>query len=146
MRLRPVKTVKTVKTIKTIKTVKTVKPDFAALDAGDRLCAMWLGHAGYLVQIPAEPGHRPIRIVFDPIFSDRAFPSSWVGPHRRLPAPCTIHELPDIDFVAQSVFDHCGDLDALKALSRKSPSTLFFVPLGVKDTLASVGIPYSVDF
>ncbi|KAJ7213057.1 beta-lactamase superfamily domain-containing protein [Mycena pura] len=126
-----------------VKTVKTVKPDFAALDAGDRLCAMWLGHAGYLVQFPAEPGHRPIRIVFDPIFSDRAFPSAWVGPRRRLPAPCTIHELPDIDFVAVSHnhFDHC-DLDALKALSRKSPSTtLFLVPLGVKETLASVGIP-----
>ncbi|KAF7324145.1 Metallo-hydrolase/oxidoreductase [Mycena kentingensis (nom. inval.)] len=125
-----------------IETVKTLPADFATLQQTDKLCAMWLGHAGYLVQLPAEPGHRPICVVFDPIFSERAFPSTWVGPRRRLAAPCTVDDLPEIDFVAISHnhYDHC-DLDALKALAEKSPTTIFLVPLGVKTNLSSVGIP-----
>ncbi|KAF7315956.1 Metallo-hydrolase/oxidoreductase [Mycena indigotica] len=125
-----------------VKTVKTVKPNFGALDDTEKLCAMWLGHAGYLVQLPAEASHRPIRILFDPMFSERAFPSAWVGPKRRLEAPCRVDELPEIDFVAVSHnhYDHC-DLDALRALSNKSHATLFLVPLGMEDNLRSVGIP-----
>ncbi|KAJ7933952.1 beta-lactamase superfamily domain-containing protein [Mycena leptocephala] len=125
-----------------VKTVKTVKPNFEVLDSVDKLCATWLGHAGFLVQLPAESGQRPIRIVFDPIFSDRAYPSAWVGPRRRLPPPCKIQDLPDVDFVAISHnhYDHC-DLDALKALWKKSHGVDFLVPLGVKATLESVGIP-----
>jgi len=124
-----------------VKTIKTVKPNFESLDP-DKLCATWLGHAGFLVQLPAEPGHRPVRIVFDPIFSDRAYPSAWVGPLRRLSAPCKIQDLPDVDFVAISHnhYDHC-DLDALKALWKRSYGVDFLVPLGVKTTLESVGIP-----
>ncbi|KAJ6507382.1 Metallo-hydrolase/oxidoreductase [Mycena vitilis] len=124
-----------------VKTVKTVKPDFKVFEAVDKLCATWLGHAGFLVQLPAEPGQRPIRIVFDPIFSDRAVPSAWVGPRRRLAPPCKVTELPEVHFVAISHnhYDHC-DLDALKALWNKSHPD-FLVPLGVKANLESVGIP-----
>ncbi|KAJ7502515.1 Metallo-hydrolase/oxidoreductase [Mycena galericulata] len=125
-----------------VKTVKTIKPNFEVLEEVDKICAAWLGHAGFLVQLPAEPGKRPVRIVFDPIFSDRAYPSAWVGPRRRLPPPCNIQELPDIDFVAISHnhYDHC-DLDAIKAMWQKSHGVDFLVPLGVKVTLESVGIP-----
>ncbi|KAK6996981.1 Metallo-hydrolase/oxidoreductase [Favolaschia claudopus] len=126
-----------------VKTVKTVTPDFSILSQSvDKLGATWLGHAGFLVQLPAEPGHRPVRIVFDPIFSDRAFPSAWVGPRRRIPPPCTIQDLPTVDFVAVSHnhYDHC-DLEALKALWKTSHGVDFLVPLGVKATLHSVGIP-----
>ncbi|KAJ7141084.1 beta-lactamase superfamily domain-containing protein [Mycena epipterygia] len=125
-----------------VKTVKTIKPNFEVLDSVEKLCATWLGHAGFLVQLPGETGQRPIRIVFDPIFSDRAYPSQWVGPRRRLPPPCKIQELPDVDYVAVSHnhYDHC-DLDALKALWKKSHTIEFLVPLGVKATLESVGIP-----
>ncbi|KAJ7467015.1 Metallo-hydrolase/oxidoreductase [Mycena latifolia] len=125
-----------------VKTIKTIKPNFEVLDSVEKLCATWLGHAGFLVQLPCEPGHRPLRVVFDPIFSDRAFPSAWVGPRRRLPPPCKIQELPEVDFVAVSHnhYDHC-DLDALKALWKKSGAVDFLVPLGVKTTLESVGIP-----
>ncbi|KAJ7019221.1 Metallo-hydrolase/oxidoreductase [Mycena alexandri] len=125
-----------------VKTVKTIKPNFEVLDSVDKLCATWLGHAGFLVQLPAEPNHRPMRIIFDPIFSDRAYPSAWVGPRRRLPPPCKIGNLPEVDFVAISHnhYDHC-DLDALKAIWKKSPGIEFLVPLGVKATLESVGIP-----
>nr|GAT44954.1 metallo-hydrolase/oxidoreductase [Mycena chlorophos] len=125
-----------------VKTVQTVKPDFDVFKSTDKLCAMWLGHAGYLLQFPAESGHRPIRIVFDPIFSERAVPSAWVGPTRRLAAPCKVGDVPEVDFVAVSHnhYDHC-DLDALKAFSNTSSATVFLVPLGVKQLLNSVGIP-----
>ncbi|KAJ7282555.1 Metallo-hydrolase/oxidoreductase [Mycena rebaudengoi] len=124
-----------------VKTIKTVKPNFELLDSVEDLWATWLGHAGFFIQLPAEPGHRPIRIIFDPIFSDRAYPSTWVGPRRRLPPPCEIQELPEYDFIAISHnhYDHC-DLDALKALWNNNKTVTFLVPLGVKSTLASVGI------
>ncbi|KAF7376662.1 Metallo-hydrolase/oxidoreductase [Mycena sanguinolenta] len=95
-----------------VKTVKTIKPDFQVLDSVEKLWATWLGHAGFLIQLPGESGHRPIE------------------------------DLPDIDFVAISHnhYDHC-DLDALKALWDRSHGIDFLVPLGVKPTLESVGIP-----
>ncbi|KAJ6616682.1 Metallo-hydrolase/oxidoreductase [Mycena sp. CBHHK59/15] len=126
-----------------VKTVKTVKPDFEVFKSVENICASWLGHAGFLVQLPSKPGYRPIRIVFDPIFSDRAYPSAWVGPRRRLPPPCKIQDLLDVDFVAISHnhYDHC-DLDALKALWQKSHPVDFLVPLGVKTILEDVGIPH----
>ncbi|KAJ7090904.1 Metallo-hydrolase/oxidoreductase [Mycena belliarum] len=124
-----------------VKTVKTIEPNFEVLDSVDKLCATWLGHAGFLVQLPGEAGHRPRRVVFDPIFSDRASPSAWIGPRRRLPPPCKAQDLPEIDFVAVSHnhYDHC-DLDALTALWKKYPKVEFLVPLGVKVILQSVGI------
>ncbi|KAJ7646569.1 Metallo-hydrolase/oxidoreductase [Roridomyces roridus] len=125
-----------------VKTIQTVKPDFGVFEATDKLCATWLGHAGFLVQLPAEPDQRPIRIVFDPMFSDRAYPSTWVDLRRRLPAPCRVQDLPEVDFIAVSHnhYDHC-DIDALKQMWRTWPDVEFLVPLGVRSTLTSEGIP-----
>ena len=41
----------------------------------------------------------PIRLLFDPMFSDRAGPSAWTGIRRRLPPPCSIPDLPEYQFV-----------------------------------------------
>lgn len=83
------------------KPVTVVKPDFEN-DLADtaKLHAVWLGHASVLVQLPLAPGaNRPVRLLFDPIFSNRASPIGFAGPVRRLPVPCKIEELPTIDFV-----------------------------------------------
>ncbi|CAK5265891.1 unnamed protein product [Mycena citricolor] len=124
-----------------VATIESRKPDWSILDqAEDRVGACWLGHAGFLVQLPTGSRLRPIRIVFDPIFSERAYPSAWVGPIRRLPAPCQVEDLPEVDFVAVSHnhYDHC-DLEALKAIHNRFPAVAFLVPLGVKTTLVSEG-------
>lgn len=40
-------------------------------------------HACYLVELPAPPGAaRGVRIIFDPVFSNRCSPFRWLGPAR----------------------------------------------------------------
>ena len=106
-----------------IKDVKAISPDFAR-DAPDEgvIKATWLGHAvsispsvqvpysdrssnhcqGFLVQLPKLPGLQPVRILFDPIWSERASPNQYAGPRRRLPPPCELEDLPDFQFVVTS--------------------------------------------
>jgi N-acyl-phosphatidylethanolamine-hydrolysing phospholipase D len=99
----------------------------------DKLKATWLGHSCFLVEFPSriivDPnssrGHttsRGIRILFDPVFSNRCSPSQLVGPKRYtrtsssfftlrsslsldsiIAPPCTIEEIPEIDAVVISV-------------------------------------------
>ncbi|KAI6121741.1 beta-lactamase superfamily domain-containing protein [Pisolithus sp. B1] len=140
--------------VELIQPVTTVKPDFSVLETITSdvvsLHATWLGHAGYLVQLPTVSGTPGARIAFDPMFSEYAYKSSWLnGLRRRLPPPCKIEDLPDIDFVAISHnhYDHC-DIDTLVQICETSNSKStrtsplrFLVPLGVKETLVSGGIP-----
>lgn len=60
-------------------------PDFgASFHANpDDIKATWLGHACFLVEFPKEAGQeRGIRVLFDPVFSNRCSPFSWIGPAR----------------------------------------------------------------
>lgn len=41
----------------------------------------------------------PIGVLFDPIFSKRCSPVSWVGPKRRLGVPCQVKDLPKVNIV-----------------------------------------------
>jgi hypothetical protein len=86
--------------------VKVVKPDWgrrSSSTASASLKATWLGHASFLVEFPSRtPADEPPRVLFDPIFSDSAGPSPWVGVQRRLPPPCTVAELPEFQFVVYS--------------------------------------------
>ena len=96
--------------------VKVVKPDFNSFKFNTmNVKSAWLGHAvcashcwnpfpgwwpqGFLVQMPAHDGGLPNRILFDPVFSDWAGPSSWTCIRRRLPAPCGVEDLPDYNVV-----------------------------------------------
>ncbi|KAK7435106.1 hypothetical protein VKT23_019798 [Stygiomarasmius scandens] len=119
-----------------VEPVKTVKCDFGLYgteDARKGICTTWLGHAGFLVQI-----HGCIRIVFDPIFSERASPSTWVGPRRWLSAPCNASDLPEIHYIAISHnhYDHL-DIQALTDIIERSPNARFLVPLGVKEIIVT---------
>ena len=53
----------------------------------------------FLVEFPcigSGPDDKPPRVLFDPIFSDCAGPSPWIGIRRHLPPPCTVAELPEV--------------------------------------------------
>ena len=57
-----------------------------AEDTNDKIKCTWLGHACFVVELPShltssEKG-RGVRILFDPVFSDRCSPSQWIGPKR----------------------------------------------------------------
>lgn len=56
----------------------------------------------FIVEFAAGPQDEPARVLFDPIFSECAGPSPWVGIRRRLPPPCTVAELPAFQFVVYS--------------------------------------------
>ena len=88
--------------------VKVLKPDWG-FEQEDRLRATWIGHASWLVETPRQNGaKRGVRILLDPVFSERTSPFSFAGPKRYTPTPCSLDELPDPDVVciSHNHYDH----------------------------------------
>lgn len=95
-----------------------------------RLCVN--SHACYFVELPTPPGaSRGVRVIFDPVFSNRCSPSKWFGPARFtgktsttkhsitltishitlilcLDAPCKVEDIPAVDAIVLSVSFHPG--------------------------------------
>lgn len=121
--------------------VEIQKPDFGV--SRDGLKATWIGHASFLVEITKQNGaERGIRILLDPVWSDRVGPYGIVGPVRFTPPPCTIEELPFVDAVCIS-HDHYDHLDShtLKKINAKQKGDLrIFCGLKVKSVLLGLGI------
>lgn len=109
--------------------------DGAALRANSgRPTVTWVGHATLLVQLDG------VNVLTDPIWSERAGPTSWLGP-RRLNAPgVRFEDLPPIHavVVSHSHYDHL-DRSTVERLAR-THRPRFFVPLGLKAWLADLGI------
>lgn len=63
--------------------LKLQTPTFGKDAARVDLKATWLGHACFLVELPTPEGaSRGPRILFDPVFSHRCSPFSFMGPPR----------------------------------------------------------------
>ncbi|KAF5341994.1 hypothetical protein D9611_001532 [Ephemerocybe angulata] len=115
----------------------------------DSIRATWLGHACFLVEFPSHgttssEGNRGVRILFDPVFSDRCSPMSFMGPKRYTQPPCKLEELPEIDaiVISHNHYDHL-DTHSIKTLVQRSPERIphVFVPLGNGPLIKSLGIP-----
>lgn len=93
-----------------------------------------LGHSTLLVEIDG------VRILTDPVWSQRASPLAFAGPKRFHPAPVSLTALPPIDVVVLS-HDHYDHLDrhTVRALARQRLP--FVTSLGVGAHLESWGIP-----
>ncbi|MEM8609358.1 MAG: MBL fold metallo-hydrolase [Myxococcota bacterium] len=102
---------------------------------GDEATATWVGHATLLVQMEG------VTFLTDPIWSSTASPVSFAGPKRFVPPGIDIDDLPEIDFVVVSHnhYDHL-DLDTLATLAKRSPDTVFFVPIANAELLQENGI------
>ena len=123
------------------KLVPVRKPDWGANKSG--LKATWIGHASFLVETPCAKGaSRGVRILFDPVFSERTSPVSWAGPKRYNPTPCTLDEVPDVDLVAISHdhYDHMDSDTLLKIFTRRKGHIHFLVGLGSAARLRGFGI------
>ena len=92
----------------------------------------WLGQSTILLSIDNK------NILFDPIFSMRASPFSFVGPKRSIPLIIKVSDLPRIDyvFISHNHYDHL-DMSTLKTLQKHNPDIIFNVPLGDKKLLTS---------
>ena len=94
----------------------------------------WLGHATAMIELDG------LRIMTDPVFSDRASPFANMGPKRFQPMPIALADVPDLDVVIIS-HDHYDHLD-MAAIKEMHPRVgRFFVPLGVGEHLRKWDVP-----
>ena len=96
----------------------------------------WFGHSAMLVEIDG------VRVLTDPVWSERPSPVSWAGPARWFPPLIPLDSLPQVDAVLIS-HDHYDHLDRGTIEAMRPWTTRFIVPLGVGAHLEAWGIPSS---
>ena len=116
-------------------TAKIRKPAFLPTRQNDSLRATWLGHACYYVEFPSG-----LRVLFDPVFTQRCGPYGLLGPKRYTEAPCQVDDIPFIDVIviSHNHYDHLSQ-STLTRISQKHPNAHFFVPLGNKQWFDKLG-------
>ena len=117
-------------------TVPVRRPTFLQSRDTQTLRATWLGHACYFVEFPGG-----LRILFDPVFSERCSPFSWLGPKRYTDIPCQIEDIPTIDavIISHNHYDHM-DHPTIMRIKEKHPNVHFFVSLRNKQWFTASGI------
>jgi len=100
------------------------------------LRAVWLGHASVYLELDG------VRLLVDPMFSERASPFGFVGPERFHAPPIALADLPKIDAVVIS-HDHYDHLDMATIMALAAKGSRFFVPLGVGAHLEEWHVPSS---
>jgi L-ascorbate metabolism protein UlaG (beta-lactamase superfamily) len=97
----------------------------------------WIGHATSIVEIDE------VRILIDPVWDERASPTSWSGPKRFFPAPLGLDELPEMDavIVSHDHYDHLGE-GTIRALAMVPAvkNAQWITPLGVGALLTEFGV------
>src|ERR1043165_2584453 len=88
----------------------------------------WLGHSTLLIEIDG------IRILTDPVWSERASFSSFIGPKRFFPAPLPLNGLPPLDAIILS-HDHYDHLDKSVIKQLATSAVPFYCSLGVAQYL-----------
>ncbi len=115
--------------------VPLAEPVILGDGGADGLHVTWYGHASALVEIDG------VRILFDPVWSDRVSPSQRLGPRRVHPVPLTLDLLPPLDAVVVS-HDHYDHLDMITVRELlRTQKAVFVVPLGVGAHLERWGVP-----
>ncbi|OCK86324.1 Metallo-hydrolase/oxidoreductase [Lepidopterella palustris CBS 459.81] len=112
------------------------KPTFLESRQTTALRSTWLGHACYYVEFPGG-----FRVLFDPVFTERCSPFSFMGPKRYTDIPCQIDHIPFIDAVviSHNHYDHMSHPTIIQ-IKKQHPNVHFFVPLGNKKWFLDCGI------
>lgn len=113
----------------------TIQPSSGEFNASsDELQVTWLGHSSLLLEIGG------LRILTDPVWSDRASPFPFFGPERFFAPPLPLDRLPAVDVILIS-HDHYDHLDRNTVVELAGRGPRFVVPLGVGDRLRAWGVP-----
>lgn len=97
----------------------------------------WFGHSSSLIEIDGA------RILIDPVWDERAAPTTWAGPKRFFPPTLALEDLPPVDAVVVSHdhYDHLGAGTVRKLASMRSfRETLWVTPLGVGAILKNLRV------
>ena len=113
--------------------VARTDPAALAVAPASGLRVTWFGHSSMLVEIDG------VRLLTDPIWSERASPVEWIGPHRWYPPTIALDQLPPVDAVLIS-HDHYDHLDWPTIVAMRSWKNAFIVPLGIGAHLQRWGI------
>ena len=105
-----------------------------AAPAASGLRVTWLGHSTTLVELDG------VTVLTDPMWSERASPSRWLGPKRFAPPPLALAALPRLDAVVVS-HEHYDHLDEMTVRALAARGVPFHVPLGIGAHLAAWGVP-----
>ncbi|SFU64646.1 L-ascorbate metabolism protein UlaG, beta-lactamase superfamily [Clostridium sp. DSM 8431] len=110
-----------------------VKPSITDKLSIDEVTVTWFGHSTVLLRMHS------MNILFDPVFSKRSSPFSFVGPKRFTEAPIDIKDMPDIDImiVTHNHYDHL-DINSIRKFDSRVKR--YIVPLGIEKTLMRFGI------
>ncbi|KND86911.1 N-acyl-phosphatidylethanolamine-hydrolyzing phospholipase D [Tolypocladium ophioglossoides CBS 100239] len=119
--------------------IPILTPSFSADRLGgdaSNVRATWLGHACYFVEFPSG-----LRVLFDPVMTDRCSPSQWFGPRRFTKLPCEIMDIPVLDAVviSHNHYDHLSHPTVME-IQKVHPKAHFFVPLGNESWFHASGI------
>lgn len=119
--------------------IVALKKDSFRNSKNNGLKITWLGHSSVLIELEDNI------ILFDPIFSDRPSPISFIGPKRyHTDLSLKIEDFPTIDTVVIS-HDHYDHLDYNTILKIHKKVKKFIVPLAVGIYLEKWGVaPYKI--
>jgi L-ascorbate metabolism protein UlaG (beta-lactamase superfamily) len=93
----------------------------------------WVGHSSLLIEVDG------LRLLTDPVWSNRASFSGFIGPHRFFPAPIALIDLPPLDAIIIS-HDHYDHLDRHVIPKFASSKVPFYCSKGVGQYLEAWGI------
>jgi len=114
--------------------VLPILPNSLRLPPKPGLRVFWFGHASVLVEIDG------VRIMTDPILSERASPFQFIGPKRFHAPPLALEQLSGIDAVVIS-HDHYDHLDMATVQQLARGGTRFYVGMGIGAHLQRWGVP-----
>jgi len=95
----------------------------------------WMGHSSLLIEIDGA------RILTDPVWGERASPSTLLGPSRFHETPIALEALPKLDaiIISHDHYDHL-DMPSIKQLAGTT-DVHFYMPLGIGAHMERWGVP-----
>lgn len=114
-----------------------MKPNFdEVFQSNGSFRVTWIGHSTILIQVDG------LNILTDPVFSQRASPSQYIGPRRYRDPACEIKALPQINIVliSHNHYDHLDSDSVAELNSRFGDELRWIVPLGLGPYFESMSV------